>query len=130
MRAEAHLHIGRFRSGKQDCISVRNLPEFGVHYSGTVVMKDVKFSVQPAGLKRFREQGQKNVHAFVRGEIIADHGNQIPKDRKTAWLWREAYYNPAVTDTFVDRQTGEPLSEADAAYLIGNKVYYMPKDKK
>ena len=113
MRAEAHLHIKRFRDGKQDCISVRNIPEFGIHYSGTVVLKDVKF--EPS---------------IVRGEVIADHGNQIPKDRKTAWLWREAYYNPAVTDTFVDRQTGKPLDEADAAYLIGNKVYYIPKDNK
>lgn len=122
MRAEAHLHISKFRKGESACISVRNLPNYQVEYFGTVAMKDVSFAVQKAGLKRFRATGQKNVHAYVRGEVITSIGNQIAPARKGQW--REAYYNPMHTDTFVDRETGNPVHSASGAYLVGNKVYY------
>ena len=128
MRAEVHLHISRFRKGLHDCISVRNLPNYQVEYFGTVALKDVSFAVQPAGLRKFRDTGQKNVHAFVRGEIVSALGGQIAPTHKGQW--REAYYNPNVTDTFVDRQTGNPLHSADAAYLVGNKVYYLMGGRK
>jgi hypothetical protein len=32
-------------------------------------IRDVKFVVQPGGLRRARLTGQRNVHAFVRGNI-------------------------------------------------------------
>jgi len=124
MRAEAHLHIGRAKGGKENCISLRRLPNYQVEYAGTVVLSDVRFAVQPSGLKRFREEGQKNVHAFVRGSLVDSTTNRtVPSDTLVV---REAYYNPAVTDTFVDKETRHPLSTARAAWLVGTKVYYIP----
>lgn len=126
MRVEAHLHFPRFKKGQQDCISVREIPTLnGVEYYGTVALTDVTFAVQPAGLARYRKLGQKNVHAFVRGTVVGTNGVQEqPKKRGM----REAYYNPSCTDTFVDRQSGKPLYKARAAYMVGNKVYYIPSE--
>lgn len=125
MRAEAHLHIIRAKAGKTDCISVRKLPNYQVEYAGYVLLSKVTFAVQPSGLKRFREQGQKNVHAYVRGELHEAHANQPTGVKPILNKLRQAYYNPAVTDTFVDKETGEPLHSAHTAILYGTKVYYM-----
>lgn len=128
MRVETHLHIRKFVNKEQSCISVRPLPNFQTHYSGTVTLANVTFAVQKAGLQRFRTSGQKNVHAFVRGDLVEELGNQVPLSPGVLAKhgWREAYYNPKFTDTFVDRQTGEPIALAKAAYLSGNKVWYQP----
>lgn len=124
-RAEAHLHIGRARAGKEDCISLRKLPNYQVEYAGYVILTDVKFAVQPSGLKRFRESGQKNVHAYVRGTLVDSTANEPQGVRHALRNWKEAYYNPAVTDTFVDKATGTVIDCADTAVLLGTKVYYV-----
>jgi len=124
MRAEAHLHITRALAGKEDCISLRKLPNYQVEYAGYVVLKDVTFAVQPAGLKRFRDQGQKNVHAFVRGELVEATKNIPFTSKNRAFL--EAKYNPKVNDTFVDAVTGAPITSARGAIMIGRKVFYIP----
>jgi len=124
IRAEAHLHIGRAKSGKEDCISLRKLPNYQVEYAGYVVLTKVTFAVQPSGLKRFRETGQKNVHAFVRG-TLRDHSANQPPWYGTFGHMREAYYNPNVTSTFVDKATGDAVYSCDTAVLYGTKVYYV-----
>ena len=123
MRAEAHLHLPRKIAGNPACISVRRLPNYQVEYAGTLTMTNATFAVQPAGLQKFRQTGQKNVHAYVRGEIVELLGNQVlPRHNM-----REAYYNPKTCDTFVDKDTNEPLYEAAAVYMVGSKVFYIPK---
>jgi hypothetical protein len=124
MRAEAHLHIGKARKGEQACISLRKLPNYQVEYAGTVVLSDVTFAVQAAGLRRFRESGQKNVHAYVRGTLVDTNMEQEPAPYR--FPWREAYYNPTKTDTFVDKTTGQPLTSARAAWMRGGRVHYLP----
>lgn len=42
-----------------------------VNHALTVVLKDVTFAVQPAGRERVLREKKKNVHAFVRGTLIA-----------------------------------------------------------
>jgi hypothetical protein len=124
-RAEAHLHIGRARAGKEDCISLRKLPNYQVEYAGYVVLSNVKFAVQPSGLKRFRDTGQKNVHAYVRGTLVDSTANQPTGIKPVLRGMREAYYNPNVTDTFVDKTTGDAVYSCDTAVLYGTKVYYV-----
>lgn len=124
-RAEIHLHIGRLRAKRPDCISLREIPNMGVRYVGTVALSNVKFAVQPAGQRKAREEGVKNVHAFIRGDLIAENGGQ--EHPKVKGLYRKARYNPQTTDTFVDVETGEPLYEADAVIMAGSTVYYIPR---
>jgi len=126
MRVEAHLHIARARAGNDTCISVRDLPDGKVRYVNWLTLSDVTFAVQKAGLARFRTTGHKNVHAFVRGT----------KEYEDCWAttenahgyldagWRMVYYNPATCDYFMDLATGQRLTTAKQAVLVGSKVYY------
>lgn len=75
---------------------------FSVRESGRViahlpfiVLRDCTFAVQPAGLRRVRETGVKNVHAFVRGAW--DRNPDTPFYIATAERVR---YNPYISDTF------------------------------
>ncbi len=117
-RVEAHVHIGRARKGLNDCISVRDLPNGKVFYAEQVDLIDVTFSVQPAGLRKFRETGQKNVHAFVRGTVV-NRDDLGPG----AW-WGVARYNPNDSNTFLDKHTGEPVHSASQAQVIGTSLFY------
>lgn len=122
MRAEAHLHITRALSGMVDCISYRPLPGGKTKHVSALHLGCVTFAVQPAGLARFRKTGQKNVHAYVRGEVQSVTYNRWPHNIDPDW--REVKYNPKVNDTFVDAQTGQPVKVAGEAILIGRKVWY------
>ena len=123
-RAEAHLHIAKARKGDESCISLRKLPNYQVEYAGYVLLEDAKFAVQPAGLKRFRDQGQKNVHAFVRGTLVDYLGNQPGGIKAAIRPMREAYYNPLTCDSFIDKESKKPLTTARIVVLLGTKVYY------
>jgi hypothetical protein len=121
MRVETHLHIRRFLSKERDCLSVRDLPDGKVWYTDALVLTDCTFAVQPAGLRRFRELNQKNVHAFVRGTFVAHfRDSHYPP----VGDWSEAYYNPMLVDSFVDKESREPITSAKSVILRGNKVYY------
>lgn len=117
MRIEAHVHIGRKRKGLTNHMSVREIPGGLVTYFETLYAKDVTFSVQPAGLRKFRETKQKNVHAFVRGNLDVLWSDGIP--------WREVVYNPNVNDTFVDKEYGFPVERGDRVFYDGNRLFYV-----
>lgn len=122
MRVEAHLHITRANQGILRCVSFRRLPRGKVEYASALHLGCVTFAVQPAGLRRFRETGQKNVHAYVRGEL-----QSVTHDRWPTALdpdWREVKYNPYFNNTFVDALTDTPVYLSGEAVLIGRKVYY------
>lgn len=123
MRVEAHVHIGKARAGDKACISVRPLPSGHVYYMGTQYLTDVTFSVQPAGLRKFRQTGQKNVHAYVRGN---DAGGLKKAHRSRLGAgWSRAFYNPNKNNTFVD-ELGMPLYQASKALIIGKDLFYLP----
>jgi hypothetical protein len=44
--------------------------------------------------------------------------------RFPTYAYRQAYYNPYTCDTFVDKETGEPLTEALFAVICGREVFY------
>lgn len=114
-RVEMHVHIGRKRKGEKDFLSVRTLPDGHVFYTSLFYAQDVTFSVQPAGLRKFRESGQKNVHAYVRGTITSDWSPQN---------WREVKYDPRSNDTFVDAELGFPVHRASRVYHDGARLMY------
>lgn len=84
-------------------------------HAGQVVLRNARFVVQPAGRRRVLATGVKNVHAFVRGELVAtDAGIPVPD------LLDSITYNPARFTTFVDRATLEPVLERDIALCTIN----------
>jgi hypothetical protein len=70
------------------------------------------FVVRPAGREKVRKEKRKNVHAFVRGYLVPPSvlvlrtGTTIP-----------VTYNPYKNDTFINRDTGEVVTEGKMAML-------------
>ena len=99
---------------------------FSVRKKGKVVahvtelaLTDVKFVSQDAGRNRVREQGRKNVHAFVRGHFAAPGKVQMSTAPK------RVSYNPYKDDSFVrvtDAGRRIPIHEAASARLTTELV--------
>lgn len=95
--------------------------------SDAVLLKDAKFKVNQNGRNRVIEEGKKNVHAKVHGvfassipqedDFLERHvlGNNI----------KEASYNPFKFETFVDKETKEPIHSADFVILQDRRVFYL-----
>jgi len=104
-----NLHKGLF-SVKQDGLVVL--------HTRRVKLVNVHFQVSEAGRQRVLEEQRKNVHAYVNGVF------QGVPEYSTVEGFREAYYNPYKVDSFVDKETLEPLYEADTVYLIDRRIFY------
>lgn len=88
-----------------------------VLHSDMVVLKDVIFKVSEAGRQRVLAEGRKNVHARVYGYFQGTEADSLEG-------FREAYYNPYKTETFIDYLTGEPIYEAAEVILVAKTIYY------
>ena len=88
-----------------------------------LTLADAKFVVRPAGRARVLREGKKNVHAFAVG--------YIDTDRDDTFDGRPVTYNPYKNDTFVFKDTGKPVTDADAISLFIHdgkpQVYAIPK---
>jgi len=84
----------------------------------TIIVKDVKFVVQPAGHAKVNRIKAKNVHAFVRGTLVVD------SDESRRLLARfarkvpiQVSYNPYKVDRFVDKNGLKTLDCASVVLL-------------
>lgn len=91
-----------------------------VRHTNAVYLRDVDFKVSKAGLERVRKEGRKNVHAGVLGFVddVAEEMFEIYNSSLT-----EVTYNPYRYDSFVIKQTEQPIYEAQMVMLVNNKVY-------
>lgn len=106
-----------------------------VAHATLVEMEDVRLVVQPAGRERVRREGKKNVHAYAKGRL--EKSVFYPYDMyevtelsrlAQAKGMRRLTYNPYVTDTFVDLETGAPvLRAAKVLALPHGAVWYLPE---
>ncbi len=81
----------------------------------SVHLENAKFIVQPAGNKKVRETGHKNVHAYILGAMpdtytTGSFNSNVYNDAK------DVGYNPYVDTTFVDRVSLIPIY--NAKYVI------------
>ena len=85
-----------YRNLHKKCVSVKQGGIVRCHATN-VVLKDCKFIVSEAGRQRVREEGRKNVHAFIEGYVV--------DARKSLELldfgWDAVYYNPYEVDHWV-----------------------------
>lgn len=124
----------------KQCLSVRRLgkprpgvPNFTVGHFDSVHMADVKFAVQPAGREKVRVTGRKNVHAFVRGDLLTGifHGvtviggypARLANEIMTDPTMVEVTYNPYKYERFVIKSTGQEVVWADKVYVVGRSIY-------
>lgn len=94
--------------------------KFSVRHGGRVIAHaesvnafDATFVVRPGGQRRVRETGKKNVHAFVKTDLVEvlEAGAPPIIFRKT-----KVKYDPRVNDTFVDPDNN-PVFHAGAVSL-------------
>lgn len=94
-------------------------------HSLLVALKDVTFTVQPAGRDKVRRTNRKNVHAWVRGTVMP-YWEALGYDSWDDWLCaypRTRHHGPRVTynpykyDSFVVSETKEPINKAYCALI-------------
>jgi hypothetical protein len=141
------------------CLSARGLEG---SYRGRVVarpkgilLKNVRFVVQPKGRERVLQEGRKNVHAFVRGILVQlnpslnvlnqwfskglnqsksqsepvvkpEIGNKHEIGHKIDPLgWRKVTYNPYKYQSFVDAKTHQPIYQAELVYIQDKNIFVI-----
>jgi hypothetical protein len=100
---------------------------FSVQKNGIVVMhadyvklKNVEFRVRQGGKEKVRKEKSKNVHAFVIGDLtdFCEYPcDEIPEEPTGDIVT----YNPYKYDTFVYRDTEEPILNAKEVDMINSK---------
>lgn len=99
-----------YRNLLKHTVSVR-LAGKVIAYGNTVLVTDVAFRVQPAGVKRIRARGQREVIAYARGDAqIVPDDTLIPADAV------RVCFNPFKHEQFV-LEDGTPVTAADALYV-------------
>lgn len=106
---------------------------FSISFNGKVIMhadfvklKDVEFRVRQGGREKVRDEKRKNVHAFVIGYLVNycefPCGKlSIPENGSVIT------YNPYLHDSFVEKETDEPIYYADEVEMVNsrNKIYVI-----
>ena len=92
-----------YRNLHNGCMSIRRDGKVVKHLQPwqSLYLQNVTFAVQPAGREKVRREGKKNVHAFVRGQVILPSTmncfTETFKEKCKVWVT----YNPYQNDTFV-----------------------------
>ena len=95
------------------CLSVRKRG-LVVDHVNSILLKNARFVVQPAGRKRVLKEKRKNVHAFVRGERVAVASFDGKSERIT--------YNPYKYKSFISIETGKPVYKKDIVSIDGKNI--------
>ena len=100
---------------------------FSVTYDSKVIMHadyvklgDVEFRVRKGGKERVRSEKSKNVHAFVIGTLL-NYCEYPCEDIPSPSSDKVVTYNPYKYDTFVFKNTEEPVYRAQEVDMINSK---------
>jgi hypothetical protein len=100
---------------------------FSVTYDSKVIMHadyvklgDVEFRFRKGGKERVRSEKSKNVHAFVIGKLL-DYCEYPCDEIPTPSSDKVVTYNPYKNDTFVFKNTEEPVYHAQEVDMINSK---------
>jgi hypothetical protein len=89
-------------------------------YADYVKLGDVEFRVRKGGKERVRSEKSKNVHAFVIGKLL-DYCEYPCDEIPTPSSDKVVTYNPYKYDTFVFKNTEEPVYRAQEVDMINAK---------
>jgi len=73
-----------------------------------LMLEDCSLRVGKKGKQRVRDEKRKNVHAYIQGRQLVACDQAVFYDRAVP-----ISYNPYVNDSFVRKDTGEPVYKAD-----------------
>ena len=95
-------------------------------YADYVKLGDVEFRVRKGGKERVRSEKSKNVHAFVIGKLL-DYCEYPCDEIPTPSSDKVVTYNPYKNDTFIFKNTEEPVYHAQEVDMINakNKLFVV-----
>tara|TARA_B100001093_G_scaffold351911_1_gene336385 strand:- start:11422 stop:11802 length:381 start_codon:yes stop_codon:yes gene_type:complete len=92
-----------------------------IHYARLMLLKDVEFVVSKSGRERVLKDNRKNVHAFVRGEVV----DSIPVNSYKSYPVK---YDPYKSGSFLDDKDN-PVYDTKWVHVgvheYNNKPYIM-----
>ena len=99
-----------------------------IMHADYVKLGDVEFRVRTGGRNKVRSEKQKNVHAFVIGNLLeyCEYPcDNIPNPPSNNIIT----YNPYKNETFVYKEGGESIYAAKEVYMINstNKLFVVKK---
>ena len=106
---------------------------FSVQYDGRIILyadyvklKDVEFRVREGGRERVRKEMRKNVHAFVIGTLL-DYCQWPCENMPPETNNKVITYNPHKYDSFVRKDSEEPIYNANEIDMINtkNKIFHI-----
>jgi len=101
------------------CLSVRH-KGLVVNHAQEIMLSNVKFVVSQAGRRRVLEEKRKNVHAFVRGEILETTLQKLIEFEELN-QGTIVKYNPYKYNSFVD-ENETPVKGAKKVAIFGKKI--------
>jgi len=107
------VHV--YRNIHKSCWSIRHKGKVIAHKK-EVTLLDASFHVQPAGLEKARSTRQKNVHAYIKGELSMD---VIEGDGP------EITYNPYGLGYFHIKSKSDKLTKVKKAHLTQNGQVFI-----
>lgn len=124
-RVSVHYNLHRCRAGGdpapgERCFVVRAGGPSGrvAGYTGAFELADAKLVVQPGGLRRVRQTGQRAVMAYYVGRLVA---LDAPDD---ASAWTPLAFNPFRDESFVDRRDRQtPITAAARVAGTGRRTW-------
>ena len=130
------MKVEVYKNLRKQCYSIRQKGKV-IGYALVLAMSNVDFVVQQGGRKRVLESGQKNVHAFLRGDIhLCDTDKSefdLPYNLQSSIYdsfhshpiyWLDFNYNPFVSDTFMAND--KPIHNAKTVYM-DNRIRKVKK---
>ena len=109
-----------YKNLHKNCWSIREAHGKVIKHADEVILKNCQFVVHPAGRAKVLREHRKNVHAFVRGELIDEFPKQFEGHCPS-----KVIYNPYQYDSFVHNYDRfEAVDHADCVEMInGDGVY-------
>lgn len=125
MRVKVHPHKTMVNAGIEACVSITPDHKYGrAYYMGTVYLTDVTFRIHASGVRRAREEKQRNVHAWAVGKILSERLEQYPPDDNVLRCMRQVIYHYEI-GRFITADDGTDVTDGhfDAAIVVGRDFY-------
>lgn len=111
-----------FKNWKRGCYSI--MQDGVVRASARqVLLRDVEFLVRESGRRRMIESKRKSVHAYAVGFLVA-HAHPDDDIPVSGIQGRMAFYDPYRFDSFVDRESLQPVRHAGQVFLDERGMTY------
>jgi hypothetical protein len=111
--------VSVYRNLNRKCFSIKDKKTGLVcAYADKFRIENVKCKVSEAGRQRVLREKRKNVHAMLNGIYIGEC-------EMDTYKMDEVYYDPYTLDSFINKRTGEKLTEIDLVYFEDGKAYML-----